>query len=378
MLGKFKLLNKVSVLGVGAAVLLFGLLAFFFWPGTDREDLAFPGLQVGHYVGVVEKFPLAKGEGKATLYIERLPDVETMVLLVFAPGNSPVSLLATPAFPENITSGRSLDEVPLEAPVFSYNGSEYTFFGSLGDRDPFRGEVLRDGEAYSSWTMKFFELPSLDVRKELERDFGERHIEEWLALKADLADVIGQQEEGAQILSVQNSSIDRLQAYLSADGSERAKVLARVTNLSSSKDKEDVSLSKTQEGTEKAWRKLEVLNRITESGKTVRLLRRLARREDKWYDVNWRDTAGVDSQVAALIQADKRIDYRDYRVKLAKAQEIRSIQTQIRNEQKRIQQITRPPKRPLAEAVPASQGTIPPVPTESKPKKKRSLWDRLF
>lgn len=354
------------------AIIAFGILGVYLVKKLGREE-SFPGLQVGHYVGLVENFPLGSASGPTTLYLERLPDVETLVLVMFAPGSSPISLQAVPAFPEEITSGRSLTAVPLKPLEFVYRDRSFRLIGSARENGVVEGSLFEGDQFVSDWSLQAVDLETLDERESLKADFSEEQIKHWLALKADLADVLSQIGEGERIVEKQEVSFQRLQSYLSEDGEERAKTVSKIEHLTQENQTQGQSIAKLRQETQKAWRELEVLNRITEEGKTVRLLRRLSRREDKWYDVNWRDKAGIDAQVASLIQSDKRISYRDFQRKLLKAREIQSINNQIKRERVRIAELTRPAKKPIAaEEAPASSKPEP------APRKKKSLWDRIF
>ena len=85
-------------------------------------------------------------------------------------------------------------------------------------------------------------------------------------------------------------------------------------------------------------RELQVLGRITERGKTVRLLRRLSARENKWYRAHWRAEAEV-AEVRKTLGIGANFNMRQLNRDYRKALEVRSLRNSIRNEKAKIREL---------------------------------------
>ncbi len=119
-------------------------------------------------------------------------------------------------------------------------------------------------------------------------------------------------------------------------------------------------------------RQLEQLTRITRRGQTVDLERRISKKEEKWYLVNWQ--VGEDSSVLEENMARRmNIDLAKLNENAKRAREIQSLKGKLLQEQDRVLKLEKLYENKVHEGSPGS------TPLQKEPGKPWwKSWEGLF
>jgi len=240
----------------------------------------------------------------------------------------------------------------LKPVAVNHHNISYALVGSARG-NMFKGSVFCGKEKCGAWTLSSISVSDLRQMSPLPAD--EFDLREWLRLKgsnsrlseeldtvsASTADNKDRQEKLKKFLSEQD--------LLKSRAAERKEgLLAEITSTSS-------RLEVKQNEVKQLERELDQLSRITRRGQAIELERRVAKREAKWYQVNWQ--AGADlSSIEENLAQKMNVDLLKLRANVKKAAEVRALKNQIAQERAQIAKLqhaaeenAKPPQRRVPE-----------------------------
>jgi hypothetical protein len=232
--------------------------------------------------------------------------------------------------------------------------------GSLG------GKILQGELEKGTWSIKL--NPELVSRYDLISQYPTLNISKVLSAKATYQSILAKQGEVRSSISKAEGREKLLEKYV-ADGKELRK---RANSRRDDLEKKVLALKETRKEKLKQLRRhvreLEQLMRITGKGRAVDLARRVAKRENKWYLVNWQvgsDTSAIEESIAEELGVNLRKLQKNYK----KAKEYEDLKMVISEEKRKIRELAREYQRRLDPPKKKKK--------EEKPKTKPPWWRRL-
>ncbi|MCC6954246.1 MAG: hypothetical protein IT290_09025 [Deltaproteobacteria bacterium] len=339
------------------ALLVLGAAVWIYLPTSARS---FPDLNAGAYQG--ELSGLGKEPHKpVTLYLERLPNSPVVVLVAFVEGFRPQAVAL-----EGIR-----ESTARFAPLRIEAGDRQLMLsGELSPKGA-NGIVQASKEKLGFWHVAPIASDEVQAGELLDDQFRA-----WLAL------------EGRHRLAKRELRLK--QAELSAEQERRAKLQEFVNDerlLKERAAKRRDELSKELHSAveeRKASSKiigellgeLDLLGRISRSGQAVNLARRVAHRENQWYQANWGED---DSSVPAIDPSSgSPIDAGKLEAAWKRATEVQALLRDLTTERAKNRELqlllqqggSRQDEESAAPAEEVGGGTTAP--------QKRSLWERIF
>jgi hypothetical protein len=325
-----------------ALVFLCGVIAVVLML-TSREKLSrgFPIPEVGAYAGVVNM------PNPATLYLERLRQGDTLLLIVFTEGFQPQSL-----FPERLlrVEGEELYR-PLVIRVgegslrlSGIREKSGRLYGRLKTNKGESGEwwlTRVDPAMLSRGGTDLNELSELLKVRDLER-ISQRNVQSVRNRKVEVEE---------RIVNLERALSD--QAALKARASRRRDTLERELK------EKTATISRLAKSVDELAGELELLARISRRGQAVSLERRILQREHRWYEVNWSDEEFGQAELP-----DAGIDLVKFNQAVRQAQETRTLLRERDDELRRLREL---------ESAPGTAPENMPPATEQE-----GLWNRLF
>jgi len=361
MLASFSKLPLILRVLVG---LIFLITLFFCWRYFFGARY-FPPLPRGSYVGVIEDFPISERVNKdVSLFVERFADSRIAMVVIFVEGWTPksINLRALPA--DETLAAQNFDSARLNPIEFIHEGLQYSMYGEMED-----GRVVGKLKEGNSLPRKF-NLESLPDSRLAGTNYGKDvtrvDMENWVKLRSEYIELRSQLADGEEEKEQKDETFRKLTHFMNNKGrlksvadKERARLEGELDNLRASSGSREASLKSLV-------RELEVLGRITERGKTIRLIRRINNRENKWYLANWRDE--IDRSVLpSNLRNDPSINLSSIEEDYQAAIKVRKLKRILRKERLAVKYLSDEYQRKLAPV----KETLPQKPQE------KSLWERL-
>lgn len=353
---------KFVPLALGVALIAIVLLLAIVF----RSSRSFPAVPPGSYTGTISGLRDSHG-APATFYIERLVTSQSMLAVVFLDDWKPQVIRLTP-----LSRKDAFEPISLRM-----HGVEYTLFGQ-GAGALFAGEFISSEGSHGSWEVRPINPRSLH-RKIVLSD-GSLDLIHWLSVKSRLLKTRELLETEEKKLAQSSSKIEKLEKFIADEKSlrERAKerqgaLAQQVSELKAKRNREIQELKGLVS-------ELDLLTRIRKRGQVVHLARNLAKRENKWYFVNWgtkEDGTGFEVEFAQ----EAGIDLQKLNESYKRAKEISDLKRiiAIESEQvkalqatyyEKIRQSTEPAKDLRRE--PGAEDEQPEQPPEPRP-----WWERI-
>ncbi len=352
------MLRSVSISKALLALLVVALL--FFSSMYFFGKSSFPALAQGKYVGLIRDFPLENGGKKdVSLYLERFPQGNVVMLVLFLDGWTPKSVSLKPLFEDQSAALTKMQ--PLK---FVHEGIDYSMSGYL-DNEVITGKLTFEG----SFPRKFALAPISDSKLEgLTYDSNVTNVDmsNWVKLKSEYIELKFRLAEGEKSKGQKGESLRKLNHFMtnkeqmkSVAQKEKSRLQGELKSLRDNSVAQKTSLKSLV-------RELEVLGRITERGKTIRLVRRIDNRENKWYLANWREEID-SSSLPAHLRKDPTLNLASLEADYQAALEVRRLQRVLAKERLAVKYLSDEYQRKLAPIKEALPGDKP----------EKSFWDRL-
>ena len=348
-------ISKALLALVVMSLLFFGSMYFF-------SKSSFPALAQGQYVGLIRDFPLENGGKKdVSVYLERFPQGNIVMLVLFLDGWTPKSVSLKPLFEDR---DQNVVLTKLEPLKFTHDGLDYSMSGYV-DSGVIVGKIAFEG----SFARKFALAPILDSKLEgLTYDSNVTNVEmsSWVKLKSEYIELRSTLADGEKTKGQKGESLRKLNHFLtnkeqmkSVAEKEKTRLRGELKSLRDNSVAQKTSLKSLV-------RELEVLGRITERGKTIRLVRRIDNRENKWYLANWREE--IDgSSLPNHLRRDPTLNLASLEEDYQSALEVRRLQRVLAKERLAVKYLGDEYQRKLAPIKEALPGD----------KSEKSFWDRL-
>ena len=361
--------------GVVALCLL--VLVVLFRPRSE----SFPALPTGGFVGTISGIPDARGGDPETrtLYVERISGASALLVVVFADGWKPqVIPLSWQSVGDGGGESAFLDPVSIE-----HNKIRYTLSGRESG-GTFSGEVSSPAVEHGTWTLR--PVSAGDLKDPSVKLDPQMNLKGWLRLKRYHDD----QKRKVELLRAEHeqhaSKLEKLDAFINNEDVLKERSRSRRDQLAQELSRVTEERKKNTQELKDAIAELGVLHRITKRGQTVELARRIAKRENKWYAINW--SAEEDSSNVEEILAEREsVDLAKLNASVKKAEEVLKLRNAISQERTRIMELEAElegrdrlrqlPVQPLESDTPNPRA-LPPASTEPESKPWWKQWDNVL
>jgi hypothetical protein len=341
--GKTKLigLSALILAGIGAGV--WGFL-------TLSRGRTFPSLPEGSYSGTISG--LAEGSANpATLFLERYKDSNLFLIVAFLDGFKPQAVRL---------QEQSADRLyPLN---FTFHGAKFELSGASAQQ--LSGSVRSSDGRKGRW--------ELSPQNTGITPIDERQLMEVLSLRKRIRGLRETMKAVSEELNSKIQKRDRLQELVADERAlkerveeQRAAIAAELqSGIEERKDTAKVVADLVAE--------LDLRERISPAGRGISAARRIARRENKWFDVQWGGQSGAEEEGSFLAE-NPEVDLARLEQAAKRAAEIQGLLRERDAEAERIRKLEQQLLEPRRVAPPSLQQPQPRP--EEAPK---SLWDKLF
>lgn len=333
-------------------------VGYFTW---NQDPKGFPVLSPGSYVGFIEE---SDGE-RTTLYVERFREEPLLLFVVFKDGWVPQTTRLVSADSQTV----SPNPVRLEFPQ-----GELVFTGAKKNGQVM-GSVDGPGEISRQWSLKAVPRAEMSVGDVALRSQASK-LQQWLRLRLGLRKEQLREQSLREKLEEVGSNIETLKSNLEDEESLKARAKLQYTKLQEKVSQARTERKEVRNELRKLVRELELLERIKESGKLVRLARKLSTRENKWYLAHW--TTGEDATRVEEFLGDRlKIDVRTLEGDAQKARQIRGFLRQISEEKARIAELQEMYRSRVSGGV-VSPRDRQEVERGQQDEDGNTIWDRFF
>ncbi len=358
----------------GIAVLCLIVLVVLFRPRSE----SFPAMPTGGFVGTISGIPDEHGELQTkTLYVERISGASALLVVVFADGWKPQVI---PLSWQSVGSGGEgayLDPVSIE-----HDKLRLTLSGRESGGN-FRGQVAASNGGQGEWSLR--PVSASDLKDPSVKLDPQTNLKGWLRLKRFHDD----QKRKVEMLRSEHdqraTKLEKLDAFINNEAVLKERSKSRRDQLAIELSKVTEERKKNTQELKDAIAELGVLHRITKRGQTVELARRIAKRENKWYALNW--SAQEDSSnVEEMLAERESVDLGKLNASVKRAEEVLKLRNSISQERTRIMELEaevegrdrmRQAPPPPAETSPR-QRQLPPAATEPESKPWWKQWDSVL
>ncbi|MFN8389989.1 MAG: hypothetical protein U0136_06840 [Bdellovibrionota bacterium] len=310
--------------GLGIAALCAALAWFFLLAPKGKS---FPMLREGTYVGTIIGLDGSPPTGTG-VYAERIAGTNSLLVVLFASGWTPQAVELKP-------QSKGGDFRPL---AVTYHGQSYTLSGS-GSGDQFAGELAGAGGTRGTWSLQSIASASLKAPK---TTMSDADLKSWLQAKVTYNTAKDELVSLKSTHEQEASKFEKLTRFVQDENVLKDRSRSRIDELESEINRVAAERKKSTQDLKNALNDLSLLTKTTKRGQVVDLNRRIQRRENKWFGINWSSEA-ADSDSAAGLEADlaekEQVDLRKLNSEVKRAEEIRKLQTTIAQEQSRIEQL---------------------------------------
>jgi hypothetical protein len=308
---------------IGIAAVCCAAAAYFLFSSTPESFPAIPG---GTYVG---RWNGADGKAGPGLYAERITGTNSLLFVVFENGWTPQAVpLKTFAQRSSTSAFRPL--------TLSHEHVVYTLLGDESG-DGFRGEIRASNGRNGTWELHPVSSSSLkDSLALTPEDFD---LKSWLTAKVGYN--ASRDEIDALRVSHEQSSgkYDKLERFVKDEDTLKDRSRSRIDELESEINRVTAERKKSTQDLKNALSDLTLLTKIKARGQIVDFDRRIARRENKWYGINWAADGSAGEDVQQQLAAQENVDLKKLDAEVKRAEEIQRLQATITQEQSKIQQL---------------------------------------
>jgi hypothetical protein len=310
---------------VSATALTFiGLMLF-------GQNKTFPDLPVGAYVGKMSGISAGEKEA-ASLYVERIRNANSLLFVVFREGWKPQIVSTEQAEAKQALSFFGSRQRSLVPPVVRSNENSFTLSGS-NSVNGYSGQVISGDQRHGTWSLSPVSINDLRQPSPISGDVLD--LREWLRLKAKLNSLTREDRSLEATIAENRDRQGKLAKFLKQENLLRVRAKERQDSfVSELKDLSVKQEAKTEE-VKQLVRELEQLTRITKKGQTVELARRVAKREAKWYSVNWQTGADLSSLEEGLAEK-MNVDLNKLRSNIKRAAEVQALKNTVAQERARV------------------------------------------
>jgi hypothetical protein len=314
-----------------ATVLIAGAVSFVIYLVLNQAQ-SFPTLPVGTYTGRMSGTTVNENEF-VTIYAERLAGADALLIVVFDEGWQPKVLPIQWNRPNaDLREKEAAGIKPIE---LSKGKLTYVLQGTE-NAGKFSGEVVAGHGGRGVWSLEPASASSLR-QSALPKDTL-FNFQAWLTGKGRYR--LDLEEEAALDVYIgeKEARLEKLRAYVAEEEELRARsekrradLEAKLEGLTEKREQKMLELTSFA-------RELQQLNRITRRGRAIELARRVAKRENKWYLVNWQQ--GMDlSAVEESLAVKMKVDLRKLNVQSARALEIEKLRNSVLQEQVKVRKL---------------------------------------
>ncbi|MCB0323310.1 MAG: hypothetical protein KDD69_07030 [Bdellovibrionales bacterium] len=362
---EFKVL-PVAAIGAAAALVFVVLLAL------GRES-SFPALPTGSYVGSVTGLgDVGEANSPRSMYVERTAGGDALLFVVFQDEFRPQIVPITWRRPDS--SAEERQTAGFLPPTVTFKTRQFTLHGAESNNQ-FTGEVLLDGSSVGIWSLR--PISPKELRKDAIDSDSPFDVASWLRLKGEYRMAGEAHAELKRSIDEMQERREKLARYVQQGDALKQRAESRRVEL----EEKLTSVAETQEGRlaelKGYVRELDQLNRITRRGRTIELARRVGKRENKWYLVNWEQGMDLSSLEAGLANR-MNVDVRKLDQQVNRARELDRLKTTIIEERARVRKLQKMYRDKIRENT-GGQENIP-APTEGEGEQKPwwKKWDSLF
>ena len=342
--------RSLIIVGVAVAVLLLGSFVIRDFLGSERRSRGFPIPSVGAYVGTIS---ISSDGPPSTLYLERLREGDTLLVILFSEGFQPQTL-----FPERLVR---VEGGELYRPLVVRTERTALRLTGVSEKEGFQGIVRGEKGESGEWSLRKLDPGEL---KKIESNSQElaawiRARERARLARAHLRDTVEQRSHSEARLKL-------LEDSLKDERDLRARALARKAQLEATLNEKKIERERLTKKVENLAGELDLLSRITKRGQAVSLTRRILQRENRWYEVNWQTDEEIGQEEIPAEEAG--IDIAKFEQAVKRARETKALIRERDEELKRIRELETMEHEPSEE----------PEPVAPPEEKRENLWDRLF
>ncbi|MBL7661577.1 hypothetical protein JNK13_02380 [bacterium] len=345
---------------ISSGVLLFTLLLCFFCFALylSRTEKSFPDLPARPFVGALSGF----GSTPVTLYVEAIQDSDLYLVVLFTDNFTPQ--LISRNKPSSAAQSK-LRGLPL---VISHQGMNYILTGTRTEQG-YAGEWQASAGKRGRWEIR--PQNPVTISNERSNSVGDPKFTELLSLLSQLETLrltLNAQQQRYQNLVDQAA---RLRNFLERESLLKTRAEEKQKEMSA----QYLSASKLQEQLQAQVKllltELDLQSKINRRGQGVRLARRIAASENRFYLANW----SVEDDSEELLRSISFSATREFEKNFLEASAKKQILEQIEFEERKIQELQ------LATNPATPADITPEVETQSaKPaeKKNQSFWRTLW
>ena len=202
----------------------------------------------------------------------------------------------------------------------------------------------------------------------------EPEFKDWVELKGRYRIAKREQRAKEAALAAEVDRRDKLQAFVKDEKLLRERAAKRRDELAKELNTAVEERKASSKAINELLDELDLLGRITRSGQAVILARRVAHRENQWYQANW----GDDASAMPATDVESGMDVVKVEAAWKKAMETQALIRELSSERERNRQLQlqlqgAPAAQPEEESAPAET-----IGTEAPEGQRHSLWDRIF
>ena len=289
---------------------------------TLQRAASFPALSVGAYVGRMSGVTEKKNEF-VSLYVERIGSARALLFVVFDEGWKPQIV------PLVSTQGSTGPSDPITIAV---GERQFILQGTEGHNE-FSGTVISADGAHGVWSLQ--PISNEQLRKDITASESGFDFNQWIALRSTHRAKTREKELLEHTIADRSDKQEKLEKYVSEEKGLRVRAQERREQLEGETTNRLEKEKQMEQEVRNSARDLEQLIRITKRGRAVELARRVSKREDKWYLVNWQK--GEDFSTVEESLAEKmNVDLRRLKENVRRAEELNALKNTIEKEHDKI------------------------------------------
>lgn len=300
---------------------LFGLVLSL----ASCSSPSFPELPKGSYVGSISG--IVQGSDRPfTFYAEQRGKEDALLVVILADGWNP-QIIDPKQKGEKAPPTREL--------VLTREGVKYRLTGTESSGS-FSGSVAASDGRQGKWTLT--PIDSASLREKPAFKLAGFDLADWLTSKVRYNIVHDEIESLALSHEQDSAKAEKLDRFVKNENVLKDRSQSRKDALTTELNRITEQRKKNTEELRGALNDIALLHRMTKEGQIVELNRRIQRRENKWYSINWSsegDPASVEEQLAEQAQ----IDLKKLNIAVHRAEEVERLQNSITDEQQRINQL---------------------------------------
>lgn len=311
------LLKKISLFLAG--ILPIAVIAYLLIP----EVKTFPIIGEGYLSGTISGIA-PRPENTYSLFLEKVKDKDELIAIVFIQNWEPqvISL-------ELDESAKAPALLPLR---IDYAESTYSLTGSQKGKG-YAGLVRSKGRKVGRWTIQ-----SADLAPPQGHQAKNMQLSKWLQLKGKYYSLQEQYKQILDEVKIHSAEVTLLSKILESKDELEDAASNEIQTLGTKLKEKKVEKAKLVKNVEDRARSLEQLTRITRRGRTIELARRVAKRENKWYLVNWGDSSNAAISEEELAER-MNVDIRKLSGKLSQSEEYLKLKGSIAVERRKIREL---------------------------------------